>query len=727
MSQNSASSSRRSRNGEPQRVFPSFLEAAAPGNFLQFCISLLECWFFSRDYARLGVGVPFLALLAFPVGIWFWIRSTTTITLLSHYEQVLQSAVDQKNLRLQETALLAMCGLQPADYDYRMRLGKFYNQNGRQDDAYQEVSSLAPEDREGSVDARLWIVQQALSDSPIRPLTTEQIEKQLLLIVKAQPNNLVAHEILAKEYLQRKEFLLAERHLAEAATGNPELGVELARLRIDLKRPQQEIDEATDNAITSLTKTLEKDPTDISSSSNLVRALVLKQEFEKARRSLLAVRTRFPDDVSLKMLQAELDLIGIEQQLQTSLLNRDAAVLQTYQVIQYDPTSVRALELLLGLKAIGAEISADKLTATAEYWKTAAGREPGELNAAIMLARVYLLAGDASAAVEAIRPLAEKKPEVQLGFAELLLKSGAAAEGEVLLKQIVDRVDKNRQEHPEVPENWMLQSDALILLKRPEAVRDLVKSYVPSQSQNLTVMNQRMLDLNGRACLLMFDAMTGYNSAIIPIMRTRDEIVLQDAPPEQVLELLQDALKSPLTAPASLERLCLLSLSHHRAAREAADTVMKLRTQGQVGLVAMNLLSSFFIALQEYKNAILLLEQSSVISRGRDPMVLNNLAVALIRGEPEEKERALGQVNQALAIVPENSDVLTTRGEIYVAMERWDDALKDLTHALELRDSNFETHLLLERTYRALRDTEKADHHQKRAAEIQTKAAVTPH
>ncbi len=725
MSQQSASSERRSRNAESQRVSPSFVEITTPGNFFQFCLGLLECWFFSRDYNRLWVGLPFLALLALPVGMWFWIRGTTTVTLLNHYEQVVQSAVDQKNLRLQETALLAMCGLQPADYSYRMRLGKFYSETDRPEAAFQEIASLAPDAGEGSVDARLWIVQQALSDKPIRPLTSVELETQLRMVVEAQPNNAIAHGLLATEYLKRKEFLLAERHLVEAAVGNPERGLQLAQLQIALKRPRQQIDAAADTAIASLTKMLEKDPANIDASANLVRALVLKAELEKARRFLLAALTKSPDQPSLKSLQAELDLLDVEKQMQTSGLNRDLAVLQTYKALEYDPASALAVEILLALKSMGAEISAEKLKDTNEFWKAAAGRTPDDPESALTFARVCLLAGDFSGAVQAVRSVAEKNPELQVGLAELLLKSGATREGEELLNSVVTWAEENRQQNPDDQKYWALEGDALLLLNRPEALRELVKNSLPAETQKPTPKDQVLLNLYGRASLVMFDALTGFNSAIIPRMRNRDDIVLRDAPPDQLLLLLEDARKSPRTVAASLERLCLLCLSPHRAAPEAEATINKLRSQGSLGFTTLSLLGAYAVALQEYPRAVPFLEQSNVISRGRDPVVLNNLAVAIIRGEPGEKERALGQINQAMALVPENSDILTTRGEIYVAMERWEDALKDLTRALELREGNFETHQMLERACRAMGNAEKADQHQKRAQEILAEQAST--
>jgi uncharacterized protein HemY len=77
-------------------------------------------------------------------------------------------------------------------------------------------------------------------------------------------------------------------------------------------------------------------------------------------------------------------------------------------------------------------------------------------------------------------------------------------------------------------------------------------------------------------------------------------------------------------------------------------------------------------------------------------MVLNNLAIALICGADgpsmaADSERALQLAESALAIVPQQPDVLSTRGEILIAQERWEDARRDLEVALSKRQKSANT------------------------------------
>jgi predicted Zn-dependent protease len=100
-------------------------------------------------------------------------------------------------------------------------------------------------------------------------------------------------------------------------------------------------------------------------------------------------------------------------------------------------------------------------------------------------------------------------------------------------------------------------------------------------------------------------------------------------------------------------------------------------------------------------------------------MVLNNLATAIIRGRGDTNDRALRLANETLVILPNHPDVLATRGEIYIVMERWTDAIADLTESVKLRRNSVEVHRLLEKAYTGLPDLEMAENHRQRASDLE--------
>ncbi|HAP08756.1 MAG TPA: hypothetical protein DCR20_13080, partial [Planctomycetaceae bacterium] len=136
----------------------------------------------------------------------------------------------------------------------------------------------------------------------------------------------------------------------------------------------------------------------------------------------------------------------------------------------------------------------------------------------------------------------------------------------------------------------------------------------------------------------------------------------------------------------------------------------------------LNLLGMHALLMGQYERAIVWLEQANAISRSRDAMVLNNLALALVRGRPEEKGRALELSEQALALIPQNPQALGTHGEINVRLERWDDALKDLVQTVQFVRNDPNIHQLLETTYRKLGDNRMADVHKRLAEELTTES-----
>jgi uncharacterized protein HemY len=80
--------------------------------------------------------------------------------------------------------------------------------------------------------------------------------------------------------------------------------------------------------------------------------------------------------------------------------------------------------------------------------------------------------------------------------------------------------------------------------------------------------------------------------------------------------------------------------------------------------------------------------------------------------------------NETLILLPDHPDALSTRGEVFVAMERWPDAIADLTQSLHHRAKSAELHRLLEKAYLGISDTQMANDHRKRAEELEAAGAL---
>ena len=147
--------------------------------------------------------------------------------------------------------------------------------------------------------------------------------------------------------------------------------------------------------------------------------------------------------------------------------------------------------------------------------------------------------------------------------------------------------------------------------------------------------------------------------------------------------------------------------------------IRQLQLEGDFGAEVLNKLGMFALLLNRYPQAQSYLELANARSRGVNPMILNNLAIATLRTDPTAAETALVLANLTLEKLPNNPDALSTRGEIYVALGRWHEGIADLMDALKVRPATSEWHRLLEKAYTQSSDPKMAAEHASRAAELE--------
>ena len=113
------------------------------------------------------------------------------------------------------------------------------------------------------------------------------------------------------------------------------------------------------------------------------------------------------------------------------------------------------------------------------------------------------------------------------------------------------------------------------------------------------------------------------------------------------------------------------------------------------------------MALNEeaWQDALYWLDAAVQASRVAPQAAMNNLAIAIVRsGTRDRYPEALTLVNRALQPSPENADLLASRGEVSVALERWKAARVDLERVLVLQPEHPDALRLLPTVYAALGD-----------------------
>ena len=696
----------------------------SPMLWLQFLMGGMESWLFSRSKHNLLAGAPFLLLTVIAGILVSWQRHSSADPILAQYEEAYNQAVAAEDAIRQETYLRALASLRPSEPAYRFRLAQFMLSHGKAADGVSQIVGLAPENRPGYVEAHLWLATQAVGAKPVLPLSAEQIEQHLKHVLSLSARNLPAHLLLAQLYAGRKEWKLAERSLSEAAAIAPEHHLALAKLRKQLNRDSQDIARSTQLALEHFTKQLSADRFNVKARIALAETLVVAEQDAQAR-ELLVAGMQQKDDPQLRRALNDFDMLQVERRLNSSGLNRDAVIPVVLQALQRDPSHLTAVQMLARLQARGATFPADSLEPAIEYWEQAVEKSPESVGARVLLGELLLAAGDEAATIEALTPAAEAKPELRLDLARLKLKNGPSEEATKLLETLISEARAKLADAPDdIAGNARLAQALLVAGRISEAKLQLAR-FAKAPEISAIPEPPELAALYGQACVAEFDQLTGYQgdprSASLREL-TPDKLPAADE--NQLLELLDDAYACAATANQAIDRLSRLSLSNHPAASSADEMLRQLRLEGTHGVTVLNLLGMHALMMDRCDKAKVWLEQANLQTRGRDPMVLNNLATAIVRGGGDSKDRALQLANETLTLLPDHPDALSTRGEVYVAMERWPDAIADLTQSLQHRAKSAELHRLLEKAYLGINDTQMAADHRKRAEELDAARSV---
>jgi tetratricopeptide (TPR) repeat protein len=103
------------------------------------------------------------------------------------------------------------------------------------------------------------------------------------------------------------------------------------------------------------------------------------------------------------------------------------------------------------------------------------------------------------------------------------------------------------------------------------------------------------------------------------------------------------------------------------------------------------------------------------------PEIANNLAVSLSSVDPPQLERALSLADQAAKSAPKHPQIRETRGQIYVRLKKWNEALEDLEFAVREMPNHAGVHQGLADTYDALGEKTLAEQHRQTAQRLNIK------
>lgn len=692
---------------------PGLLALLHPMHYVHWMWALIECWFFSRDYGRLKYGAPCILTLIGSVGFVFWLKASPDDVLLSAYEAAVERTAAENDDARHENYLRALVSLRPSEPRYRFQLGEFLVRTDRRDGLGQ-ILALAPEQTDGYLPARMWLVNQASKPNPIMPLTMEQIEGQLLKVIRQTPDHQEARIKLAQIYSRKGDWKLAEEHLAQAAAANPDCCIDLARMKMNLKRPPADIEALLKRGAEEYLRRLTQQPDDSAIRIALAEAQLLNNQAEEARALLQSGLTRKEDPV-LRRALSDFDVAAARRRANESALNFDSSAQLVLNALQTDPTNPMAIVELAQLHSMGAAVPAESLAPALEVWKAEFESDPQDDEKRVHFAQLQAMSGNDATTVELLQPLLATRPELRRHVARHLQRSGQPEEASRILNETIEDLRKSLAAASDDHVRRRELVEALIAAGRSEEALQILRAS-PTREGSSIPSDPDLCRQFGRVCLLMYDHEIPFDREI----SVAPDFTTSDA--DRLFRLLRDAIASGFSAAPAIDRLARLSFSQHPAASAAGELVTELRSMGDPQGQILTIMGTRAVLSGRYAEAIKWLELANSQTRESDPMIQNNLAIALIRGNSGQLTRAFDLVDRAIRQLPENPDLLSTKAEIYVAMRRWPEALAELNRALPQRRNSIVVHQLLEQVYTEMNELEMARRHRETLATLKSTA-----
>jgi tetratricopeptide (TPR) repeat protein len=673
-------------------------------------VSFVQCWFLSRDYSRPWQIVPVVLLMVLGVVLWFerWVVSESLVT---NYEQAIEQAASRGDN--DEAMLLAKAleALRPADllttYNTALLLAK-----DSPDEALSRMLELAPDGRPGFAPARLWLVRQARGEKPLLTMTASQMKSQLLQALESSPNDAEATRLLAEIYLESSEWVLAEQQLSSLVVRRPDLSLQLAKVKTKLGRDRVDIQQYLSQAESLYRDHLAAHPDDADVWMALSETMLVSGQSETAR-EILVEQLAKKDNPSMRRQLSDQYLSQAETLANASPLNLDRSLALCLSAVEVDPGNPAILTSLLLLQSRGARISGDQLKKSTEFWGTRLNETPENAELRVITAQYLAFTGDLNAAAETLAPVLESRPDLLLPHIELLKSAGRVEESDALLQKMIGELQDKHNASKNDAGVVISLAQALLFAGQPEKVRELFKDS-PLMTQGNAADTAKLQGLLGSAAIQLYDR-------VLIAHRSSDAAPWTDEEGKNVLELLQESLAVPSTSVGALQRLATMAFSDLPPATRANELIQRIRLNGSGNSEVLSLIGAMALLAGKNSESVGFFRFADAAANGKDPAILNNLAMAQLREGKADLNSILDLSNSALKSVPDNPDFLSTRAEIYIALKRWQEALADLLKALPTRTGDGSLHLLLSKVYSELGDSAMAEQHAARATEIGSK------
>jgi tetratricopeptide (TPR) repeat protein len=665
-------------------------------------------WFHSRSGLRLALGVPFALLAVTSVAYVRRAQSSPPYRMIPQFEEAFGRAVADEKIDEALVLLKGLSELAPNEPRHQFRRALLTLEHKGPAAALPLLMALTPADAPGYAPARLWLVQQALSQEPVVQLGTDDLIAQLRRATSEEPLEPTAHQLLAQLYLARNELRLAESHLVDAAARVPQLNLLLARVQRELGRNDITVGASVEAAREHFRRLLSANAADFQARIGWAQCLLQEGKIAEGE-ALLREGIGAHDAPELRRGLADYYAQVAALRLEQSPHNQQAAVQLVEAALAEHAANPTASELLVRLFQSRARFQADRLAPVIEDLRRQvdAAAAEGQTDVRLTVALAAALGAGAAPAEGAaiLAPLATQEPQVRPLLMLLHRAAGDRAAADEVAAELTANAARRLAENPDDRDAVVQYAVHQVAAERYEDAYQTLVGYLRDTQQKVQPQPPAFRDLLARACLGRYDRTLAEN-------------------PQQVdVETLREALATGALTELAIGRLAALTFADLPASDAAEKLLLNLAARDERPARIYLQLGTFAQQAQALEQAVRYLERAHA-SEPNDPVIKNNLAAALIAWDPGQAERALTLVNEALQRLPDHPNLLTTRAEIAIAQLQWDEAARDLNAALPHRRDSGLVHNLLSKTYAALGEADLAREHAQVAASLATEPAA---
>lgn len=668
----------------------SWIDIIRPAGLVPF----LTMWAASRQSRLLFAGLPFLLMALGGTAFVVWLSRAPKDDLVERYQVKIEQQVDNEQYDEALLLLKTVSRLRPLDFRFQFQRSLLLIETGETDQGLAELVRICPPDERGYAPARNWLIQQAMSKKPLLPLTDDQLLQQMRRMSKEVPGNLDNQRMLAAFYSERGQMRLAEAHLFGVVREFPELSLELAKIQKVNGRESRVIEKSYAAAEEFFSQALSSNPDNDQARIGWARCMGFKDRWQEAE-AILQEGLATNETPELKNALSEIYSLVSERQLKQSIANRPRASRAIVQALNLNPENGKALLLLSSLSASGEVIPTEALDPAIQFYRTRLDEaaEPSEQDLAI-LSSLLQATGQFREAARMVESLADEHKDLRIELAKLYRLSGETAKADKLYEDLIAgaKADFKKAETDSVA----VETFARLLISAGQ-FDEAITTIENLSADSITAGSKRLLSV---ACLSRYDQVVD-DSAIEPELK---------------ISLLRKALESGGNVGAAIQRLAQFAFSSRDGRAEAETLLNRIAASGQISELVYSVIGESAMIANQPDEAIRWLEKARAL-QPKNPVILNNLAFALVKAEEPDPKQALPLINQALELVPSQPEFHFTRAEVYAALNRWDDVILDLTVALDAGRNGAEVHELLAKAYTETGQKSLAAEHEKIASE----------